>query len=549
MEVGTFEHTAFTSRFSGNVIELCPVGALLSRTYRFKARPWDLLTQRSICTQCSNGCNIKLDYRVSKLQRVNARINEAVNEEWTCDKGKFGMDYVSSDARLKVPLVRRGDRLEEASWEEANRIIADRLKTAAPHVGGIGGARASNEDLYVWQRLFRSTLESSNLDHRMGPNFPETGGGLFRRFGYHTMGNSIAELEKMKSIFVIGSDLAEEQPIIFLRVRKAWRFLGASVVEANPAENNVSEFASVSLRYRPGSEISLVNGLISVMLAENLLPGEQSSHARGLAPGDPSSVASETGVPEESLRQAARLLATGQAAIVAGRLVSDHRQAEDLLAALGNLAILTGNAGNINLPVQANNQQGAMDMGILPDSGPGYEPVEKPGLNSQQMLEAAATGRLQALWLVGTDLVNEYHDPSLARQALEACPFVVVNELFLTETAQLADVVLPVQSVAERDGTYTNAERRIQPFYKAFEIAPTIHPDWLVFAEVEVKLGGRPPYFSSGDIVRDIAAHVPIYAGCLSEELHHDGIRWEYSPVERPAPGFESLRQPAPART
>ncbi len=155
MEVGTFAQTSYKSKFSGNVIELCPVGALLSRTYRFKARPWDLLTQRSICSQCSNGCNIKIDYRVNMIQRVNARLNEAVNEEWTCDKGKFGHEYVSSEERLTRPQLKRDGNWVEIEWAEAYAILIEKLKAAGANVGGIGGERCANEDNYAFQKLFR----------------------------------------------------------------------------------------------------------------------------------------------------------------------------------------------------------------------------------------------------------------------------------------------------------------------------------------------------------------------------------------------------------
>ena len=534
MEVGTFEHTRFESKFSGNVIELCPVGALLSRTYRFKARPWDLLTQKSICTQCSNGCNIKLDYRVNSLQRVNARLNEDVNEEWTCDKGKFGMDYVSSDDRLKAPLIKRGNDFVPVSWEEANDLIINQLKAAGQSVGGIGGARSSNEDLYVWQRFFRGTLGVNNLDHRMGPHFPATDSGLYKRFGYHTMGNSIADLERMKAILVIGSDLAEEQPIMYLRVRKAWRFRDASVVEANPVRepvqlspNRVTEFASVSLSYRPGTELALLGGLAGVMREENLGAGEAVS-----GQWTPDRAASECGVPVEALRHAARLLATGDMAILAGRTVTDHPEADSVISALGDLAEWTGNAGNVNVPVTVNNQQGAMDMGILPDMLPGYKPAENPGMNTRQMLEAAANGELKALWLVGTELLGDFYDKDLARRGLERCGFVVVNELFMTDTARLADVVLPVQSVAERDGTYTNAERRVQRFLRAFELDPMIRADWIVFTQVAAQMGGGPPYSSARDILRDINRNVELYRDCTLENIGDEGYRWQY-PAER----------------
>jgi len=547
MEVGTFQHTAFTSRFSGNVIELCPVGALLSRPYRFKARPWDLLTQRSLCTRCSNGCCIKLDYRLDKLQRVNARLNEEVNEEWTCDRGKFGMDYVSSDRRLRQPMVRRGGDLEPATWEEANDLIIARLQEAGPRIGGIGGASTANEDLYVWQKFFREMLGSHNLDHRMGPHFPPTREGLFARFGHHTMASSIAGLEGMKTILVFGSNLVDEQPILFLRVRKAWRFRGASVVEVIPQPaapldypNHVSEFASVSLRIRPGTEVAFLYGLLNVMLAEKLLPESAAARSAPLAQErsrwSPERTAAECGIGADALARAARLLATDRLAILAGRSVTQHPEARAVLDMLGNLAVLTGNPDALSVPVTECNEQGAMDMGILPDSLPGYVPDPTPGLNTEQMLRAAAAGELPLLWLVGVDLLGSFHDPDLARHALEACPFVVANALELDETARLADVVLPVQSVAEREGTFTNVERRVQRFWRAFEISPEIHADWVVFSQIAAQMGHGLPYFSARDIMREITQTVPLYAGCGYRELGDQGVRWECPQDDRPAP-------------
>lgn len=557
MQVGTHNQTTFKSKFSGNVIELCPVGALLSRTYRFKARPWDLLTQKSLCTQCSNGCNIKMDYRLDKMQRVNARVNEAVNEEWTCDRGKFGMDYVSSDNRLRQPLVRKGNTFVPVSWEEANAVIIAKLREVGTAVGGIGGAHATNEDLYVWQKFFREKLGVHNLDHRMGPHFLATDNGLFARFGYHTMNNAIADLENMKTIFVFGSELVDEQPILFLRVRKAWRFKGASIVEAVPntlerseQSNHVGQFASVSLRYRPGTEVALLNGLLKVMFTENLLPTDTTASAElKTAFGDwtPEKTAQECGVTADALVRAARLLAVNPAAILAGSLVSAHSYAEDIVTALGNLAIVTGNTGNLNVPVTSNNQQGAMDLGILPDSLPGYVPVERPGLNTQQMLEAAATGRLKMLWILGANPAVEFHDSELARRGLENSPFTVVHALEMNETAQMADVVLPVQSVAERDGTFTNVERRVQRFFKCFEISPDIHADWLIFSQIAAQMGIGLPYFSARDIQREITAQVKIYQNCTPKAMGDLGVRWEYASAERPAPAVEPVTYKAPA--
>ncbi len=540
MEVGTFAQTAYKSKFSGNVIELCPVGALLSRTYRFKARPWDLHTQRSVCSKCSNGCNIKIDYRLNELQRVNARLNEEVNEEWTCDKCKFGHEYVSSADRLQRPMLKRNGQFVPIDWTQAYDLIVEKLRAAGPNVGGIGGQRCTNEDNYLFQKLFREVLKSNNIDSRLGRYQGPTDQPLYARFGYHGMGNAIADLENMKTIFVLGSDLVDEQPIIFLRVRKAWRFKGAHVVNAvtyiEEDTTRVGDFAEVEMIYKPGTEIALLNGLLNVLFAEKLLPenptADLSALQKGVADWTPDRAGQETGVSADAIRQAARLLANGPMAILAGATVTEHPQYTDIAAALGNLIVATGNVGNLNIPGLECNTQGAMDMGVLPDCGPGYRPLDAPGMSTQQMLQAAANGQLQALWIVGAKLVEKYFDPDLARRALENCPFVVVNELTLTETARLADLVLPVASVAEKDGTYTNCERRIQRIYKAFDISPEIKPDWLVFAEVAAQMARSTPYFSARDILRDIAANVPIYAGITPRNLGESGIRWHYPGTE-----------------
>ena len=541
MEVGTYAQTKFQSKFSGNVIELCPVGALLSRSYRFKARPWDLHSQRSVCSKCSNGCNIKIDYRLNALQRINARVNEAVNEEWTCDKGKFGHDYVSSPTRLQKPMLKRDGQWTPIEWPEAYRVLAEKLKAANGNVGGIGGQRLTNEDNYVWQKFFREVLKSNHLDHRITGTFGPISEPQYQRFGYHGMGNAIADLEKMKTIFVLGSELAEEQPILFLRVRKAWRFNAATVINAvtNVPEDTtqVGDFAAVEMVYRPGTEIALLNGLLNVLFAKNLLPASSGMDLSGLqshvAAWTPEKTAGETGVRAEQIEAAAILLANGPMAILAGKTVTEHPYFADIVNALGNIAVATGNSGNLNIPGTEANTQGALDMGILPEFGPGYAPISQPGRNTKQMLQAAANGELPVLWLAGAKLLEYFPDRNLAERAL-ANAFVVVNELEMTETAQAADLVLPAASVAEKDGTYTNCERRVQRIYKAFDVAPDIKADWMIFAEMSAQLGSVTSYFSARDILREIASVVPQYMGITPKNLGEGGVRWNYATPEKP---------------
>jgi predicted molibdopterin-dependent oxidoreductase YjgC len=273
----------------------------------------------------------------------------------------------------------------------------------------------------------------------------------------------------------------------------------------------------------------LLMGLANVMLAEKLLPEGTDTTTLQKRAGEwtPAKAAQETGVTADDITKAARLLANGPMAILVGKEVTEHPDFEALVSVLGDMIIATGNTGNLNIPGTECNTQGAMDMGILPDLAPGYQPISMPGMNTHKMLQAAANGELPVLWIVGAKLVEHYHDAELARRALETCPFVIVSELELTETAQWADLVLPAASVAEKDGTYTNCERRVQRIYKAFDISPDIKPDWLIFTEVAALLGGTP-YFSARDILRDIAASVPMYSGITFKSLGETGVRWEY---------------------
>jgi NADH-quinone oxidoreductase subunit G len=550
MEVGTFDQTSYQSLFSGNVIEICPVGALLARTYRFKARPWDLNTQQSVCSLCSNGCNIKIDYRAGQLQRINARVNEDVNEEWTCDKGKFGHDYVSSQERLTSPMQQVSGHWYRISWSKAYELLARHL-TRGP-AGGIGGQRCTNEDNFLFQKLFRSVLKSNNLDCRTGRYSGPSDRPLYARFGHHGMGSAIAELEGMKTIFVFGADPAVEQPMLFLRVRKAWRFKRATVVSAvtKAAEGttSVGDFAAVQMVYRPGTEIALLNGLLNVLFAEKLVPEREGLDfgplRAAVAKWTPERTESETGVPAASIAAAARLLAQSPAGLLAGKTVTEHPNYPEIVAALGNLMTATGNEANVNVPGCACNTQGAMDMGLLPDCGPGYAPLDAPGMGTREMLEAAAAGKLSALWIAGADLMKSYHDPALVERALEACPFVVVSELFMTETARRATLVLPAASMAEKDGTYTNCERRVQQIHRAFEISPDVKPDWLIFAETGMALGGGTPAFSARDILREIAASVPIYAGMTPKSLGDGGLRWSYPESAARTPAIEPVDYP-----
>ncbi|MCS6951052.1 MAG: NADH-quinone oxidoreductase subunit NuoG, partial [bacterium] len=352
MMVSTFYDTEFTSRFSGNTIELCPVGALTSRVYRFRARPWDMKSQKSVCTRCSNGCNIWLDYRPGRLVRVLGRENEAVNEEWTCDKGKFGHEYINSDRRLLSPLIRKDGKFVTASWVEVYQLIASRLKEAlqgggARSVGAIGGAHLSTEEAYLLQKLMRVAVGTNNIDHRLERNQLAGDGTLLSRLGVPFMQNAIADIERAKTVFVFGSELVDEQPIVFLRARKAWYRHGAKVLIAypEPTETELRFDEPTVLRYREGSEATLVNALSRLLLETGRARTDEvdAETLQALRALSVEEAVSETGVPLETLQEAANLLGEGTV-ILCGRKVRDHAEYEKVVDALATLTRLSGNA-------------------------------------------------------------------------------------------------------------------------------------------------------------------------------------------------------------
>ncbi len=537
MEVSPHTGERFTSLFSGNTIELCPVGALLSRSYRFKGRPWDLMTQKSICTECSNGCNIKLDHRAGRFVRVNARVNEAVNEEWTCDRGKFGMAYLATEERLETPLIRRGARFEPASWEEALGVAATALGDAGGQSAFIGGTRSTNEDLYVMQRLFREVLGSNNLDHRLGASFEPVGAGSVGS-NIPQPPDSLADLESGSVFVAFGTDLAWEQPMAYLRVRKGWRLSGSRLVsiaakgtQEDDRPANLRSMAAAVIRHDPGHELEtawlLLHHVVAAVGSDAALPDDVRRHLASLrvTPGD-------AGVSGDDLSRAAAIIAGdgaqpgGRMAIWVGEAVKRHPALRDILAALGGVVTASRHSGRLSVPASEVNEQGARDMGILPYVGPGYRPVEPSGLNTGGILAAVASGSVRALWISRLDLAGRYWDQPQAIRALEACPFLVVTDLQLTPTARMADVVLPVASVAERNGTYTNVEGRVQRFRKAYDPPGGARHEWRIAAQLAARLGSPMHYADSLEVLADIAANVPLYRRCEPDALGDEGVRW-----------------------
>jgi NADH-quinone oxidoreductase subunit G len=479
MQPSTFELTNFESKFSGNVIEICPVGALTSSQYRFRARPWDLETRGAICTLCSNGCNIWFDYRVGKMVRVNGRTNEAVNEEWTCDRGKFGHDFYNAENRLTSPFRRQGDKLAACSWAEAYADVLGALQNSGRNTAALAGSQVSNEGLFMLRKLLKDAVGTPHLDHRWEPWLPKHG-ELESHVGGKVVQSTIAELEHERGLLVFGCSLADELPIIFLRVRKAWFKHGARVIVASDQPTDVDAFAEHVLRYKPGTGASL---------AEALAKGSGFEEA-----------AQTTGIAAETIRAAHESLRANAATVVTSHGLFTEQDAVASLQHLGALAKSTG--GRFNCFARGGNDQGALELGLVP---------AQDGKSTFEILKACASGEIKTLWLCGVDPF-EHAPRQMVEEALENVEFLIVQGIAETEAMAFASVVLPMTAPAEEEGSYTNAERRVQVMNQVIGPKGDARPAWKVCGEILLRIKPDKPLFNSEEVRRLIAEEVPAFA-------------------------------------
>lgn len=533
MQPSTFELRDFESKFSGNVIEICPVGALTNSTYRFRARPWDLETKPAICTVCSNGCAIWFDYRVGKMVRINGRTNDAVNEEWTCDKGKFGHEFYNDPKRLRFPLIRSGDRLEQCEWADTYEEIVSHFKGGGGKVAALGGSTCSNEDIFMVQRLFRQHFNSPNLDHRWTKHLQPFEQRLENRLGVSQVQNTIASYEDRPGILVFGCSLADEEPILFLRVRKAWFKNGAKVVVAHHAPTDVDSFADVVLRYKPGTEAELANGLLHVAIRDGGLKVTDDIRS-SVAAFTPDSVAEKTGIRSSDIVQAGMLLASTHAPIISTRNLLNLDWAREAIDALAVLGKATG--GGYSLYSLESNDQGCEELGMLPDMLPGHLPTESKGMDTQEILQACASGKVKALWLVNVDPFERHPDRNLVQRALENVDFLVYQGILETEATMYASVVLPMNAPAESDGTFTNMEKRIQRQQRILAPKDACKDAWKIFQEVTLRAAEVRPFFNPREIMDAISKEVPGYDAKI-----YDQTEFRQTPI---TPGAEAESAP-----
>jgi NADH-quinone oxidoreductase subunit G len=520
MEVGTAPDHAFDSIFSGNTVEICPVGALTASSYRFRARPWELRRAPSICTNCSVGCNARLDVRVDKLMRLSSRQNDEIDDGWLCNRGRWGFDSVN-DNRLRTPLVRQGDKLEPTTWEQAYYLIASRLaSTAKMHgpqsIGGIGSTRTTNEEAYLFQKLLREVLDTPNIDHHHGafpaPRDPLTGQPWL-------MTNSIAEIEKASHIVLIASDPYERQPILNLRIKKAMK-AGARIFIVNEGATELDRFAASKITIPQNAA-----GLATKVLLAKALAGERAAgkyddlRARATQEAATARQQFDAATLIQLEKLADEIAGAKGAIILYDELATLAPNCADLAADAQALAVVTDNLGHPGAgagPLFGDaNSLGARDMGLLPDVLPGYQPAPTQGLSYDQMLKS---NDIRALFVMGA---NPLRHGSLPPN-LE---FLVVQDITLSETAQQADVVLPALSFAEKDGSMTNVDRHVQRVRRALRPLPGAKADWEILLALANHLGQKWTYRNPQEIFAEIAANNPDYRNLTWEDLGAQGVR------------------------
>jgi NADH-quinone oxidoreductase subunit G len=483
-QVGIYPEEPYESYFSGNVVQICPVGALTSPSYRFRARPFDLTSTDAVCNHCAAGCNLRLDARRGLVTRQLARDNDDVNEAWNCDRGRYGFAHAQSPERVLIPHIAAAGGLRTASWSEALRRAADGIRAArAKGVGVLVGGHLTDQDAYALQKLARVTFGTNNVDARCWPEGEADAAAAARVAGVPAGSAGVPtyrDLEAARAVVVVDLDPHEESPILFLRLRKATLRRGVEVVAVGPRPGRLAEFATV-VATEPGGEAAALDRLGRGEGDAGRRLRDAAGRGQGQGPGGAGPAA--PGV----------IVLAGWRAAAGGGLAAAARLADGLGAAF---AWVPRRAGD----------RGALDAGARPDLLPGgrpladagaraelaeawgAEPPEAPGLDALAMVRAAAEGELGVLVLAGVDLVRDHGPRELAERALERA-FVVAVDHEKNDTTRHADVLLPAVVHAETEGTFTDWEGRVQATHPAVPVGGAAQAVWELADQLSVRLG------------------------------------------------------------
>ncbi len=483
---------------------------------------------KTVCSFCGVGCTLFLQMRNNEIKRTVPKIGVGANKGLLCNRGRFGYEYVGSKERLTTPLIRKNGRLETATWQEAIETVSARLSgirdsRGGGAIAGIAGARCTNEENYVFQKLIRG-LGSNNIDSIARMGYAPAQRLLEGILGPGITANAISDLPKSSAVLVVGADPTEVNPVLGIHIRMAFR-RGAKVITIGHAPG-LRRHRTSRVRIKPHTEGILLGGIISALLNEKALPGKNiplEEKIKGLNLPSAGDVEAATGASTAIIERLSQELSTAESVSLAvGRDIACSADRITLTAAL---AYLLG--AKVYLMSERPNEQGLIDMGCLPDrqAGGAKLPAE-PGLTLMEIMEGASEGKIRAMYVMGENPAFNLPDSFAAAGALGKLEFLVVQDIFMTETARLAHVVLPASSWAEKEGTYTNLERRLQRLRKAMN-GPAME-DWRIISEVGKKTGMRMQYNSPEDIMKEIVRISPLHAGLTYKNIEKGVDLWPY---------------------
>ena len=565
----------------GECIQLCPTGALVEKPHR-NIIQLSQISKKVIttCPYCGVGCQIELLVQDNRIVRSNGVDGVLPNDGRLCVKGRFGYDYVGDSERLTKPLIKRNGKFEEISWDEAVKIAGQKFsdikkKYGPDSLAGYSSAKCTNEENYLFQKFIRIAFGTNNIDYCTRLCHASTVTAMLRSIGDGAGSNSIEDFEKTDCLFVTGNNIIETHPVTATYI-KSGKKRGQKLIVCDPKWTPLVRYSDIWLQPRLGTDVALLNGMIHIIISEGLVntkfieervQGGMEAFAelsRLVSEYTPDVVEEITSVPKNLFAEAARIYATSRHSIIAtGMGMSQQVIGTNNVFSLINMMLITGQIGKelagICPPRGQNNVQGATDVGCSPIFYPGYIPVSneenrrriadlwnvdpdtlsaRQGLSTVEIVNSAFDGSIKGMYIMGENPMVTDPDLNHTMEAFKKLDFMVVQDIFLTETARMADLVLPARSFAEKDGTFVNSDRRVLRVRKAVEPPGEARSDHSIISDIAREMGfdiGK--YNNESEIFDEIAVAAPIMAGIAFDRIEHEGIQWPCPDREHPGTG------------
>ena len=543
----------------GACSQACPTAAI-SDVFQSKSIANTQKT-RTVCNYCGVGCNLEVATAGGEIKGIQAPYDAEVNQGHTCLKGRYAFKFYDHPDRITSPMIKRDGEFEKVSWDEAYNHIAAKFNYFRDEFGpdslaGISSARCTNEENYLMQKFFRVVVGTNNIDGCARVCHSPTALGMQRTFGTGAATNSVEDIEFTEAIMVIGANPTEGHPVTGAKL-KQFAMTGKTSIVIDPRRTEIARYARYHLQLRPGTNVAVLNMMLYYIVKEGLADKEfiadrtegYEDFCEELLKLDVAEMEAVSGVDRELVREAAIAYATAERAMsFHGLGVTEHSQGTFTVMQIADLALITGNIGRRGVGVNPlrgqNNVQGMADMGAQPYQGAGYMDVSDPdiikhyeafygvdmpteiGWKIPQMYDAVLEGKLKAMWVMGEDMVQTDPNSNHVRKALGSLEMLIVQEIFMTPTAQMADVVLPGASFLEKSGTFTNGERRIQRVNQVVEPIEGSKPDGQIVVELMNRMGYQQPDYDPTVLLEEISGIVPFFAGVKWDELGDNGKQW-----------------------